>query len=299
MSRGHFTSLTLSGENKAIVAYMNNGFLVVEHPDPDLSATGEEEIWSTSTPSVPMLSLDEVRYGGYVVTTVIPSTHPASCDTDVLMLPDKSGGILVPYRLPTFFERLPFPRWLRDLVAASPAPILLFIVGRSLYARWVCKISLNWLTTKVKSRKSNNGGSESKKNKLQDQPILENGLLKLGKLSVNTKIVLGYGSSGTVVYEGSLSGRKVAVKRLVKEFYSTAEKETTMLIESDEHNNVIRYYATEEDGQFVYLALSYADGSLDALVELELSTEDQRSIIGQILSGVRHLHSLSIGKHHI
>ncbi len=43
---------------------------------------------------------------------------------------------------------------------------------------------------------------------------------------VMTARVLGYGSGGTVVYEGSLEGRRIAVKRMLKAFFDVAERET-------------------------------------------------------------------------
>jgi serine/threonine-protein kinase/endoribonuclease IRE1 len=55
--------------------------------------------------------------------------------------------------------------------------------------------------------------------------------------------VLGYGSSGTVVYEGMLHGRKVAVKRMLADFYQLAYREISLLLVADEHNNVVSYYA--------------------------------------------------------
>ena len=62
-------------------------------------------------------------------------------------------------------------------------------------------------------------------------------------------------ASGTIVYEGVLDGRPVAVKRLLRQFYSMARKEIQVLIVSDEHPNVVRCFAMEEDREFVYLAL--------------------------------------------
>lgn len=46
--------------------------------------------------------------------------------------------------------------------------------------------------------------------------------------------VLGYGSQGTMVYEGSLHGRTVAVKRMLRHLYHLAKKEIDALILSDE-----------------------------------------------------------------
>ena len=49
--------------------------------------------------------------------------------------------------------------------------------------------------------------------------------------------VLGYGSQGTMVYEGCLHGRTVAVKRLLRHLYHLAKKEIDALILSDEVSN--------------------------------------------------------------
>ena len=46
--------------------------------------------------------------------------------------------------------------------------------------------------------------------------------------------MLGYGSQGTMVFEGSLHGRCVAVKRMLRHLYHLAKKEIDALILSDE-----------------------------------------------------------------
>lgn len=61
-------------------------------------------------------------------------------------------------------------------------------------------------------------------------------------------------------------GRSVAIKRILIEFYEAAQKEIELLIESDEHPSVLRYYAKEQDTQFVYLALALCPMSLADLV---------------------------------
>lgn len=62
-------------------------------------------------------------------------------------------------------------------------------------------------------------------------------------LEMHMNKVLGYGSSGTVVYEGILHGRKVAVKRMLSDFYQLAYREISLLLVADEHPNVVSYYA--------------------------------------------------------
>ena len=77
-------------------------------------------------------------------------------------------------------------------------------------------------------------------------------------------IILSYilHSSGTVVFRGCLNGRAVAVKRLLTQFNTTAEREIALLIRSDGHNNVVRYYLSERKGDFVYLCLQLCAMSL-------------------------------------
>eukprot|EP00980_Cylindrotheca_fusiformis_P006153 scaffold1319_cov126-Cylindrotheca_fusiformis.AAC.42 len=121
--------------------------------------------------------------------------------------------------------------------------------------------------------------------------------------------ILGYGGQGTVVYKGMLEGRDVAVKRLLKAYQAGAEREISLLIESDGHPNVVRYFLKEFRGDFVYLALELCDLSLHDLIgvlrqqheldengnkEDQLISSSTRSVLQQIASGVEHLHSLRI-----
>lgn len=90
------------------------------------------------------------------------------------------------------------------------------------------------------------------------------GWMNVGSLHVSNK-VLGVGSHGTVVYEGRMihGDRKVAVKRLLRQFFESARKEISLLVELDEASpHVVRYFAMEEDSEFIYLALELCSGTL-------------------------------------
>ncbi|CAR27957.1 ZYRO0D10472p [Zygosaccharomyces rouxii] len=128
---------------------------------------------------------------------------------------------------------------------------------------------------------------------------LENGLKTL---TVSEKI-LGYGSSGTVVLQGSFQGRPVAVKRMLLDFCDIASQEIDLLTESDDHPNVVRYFCSETTEKFLYIALELCNLTLEELIELKkpsegfqatLKTWDPINILYQIASGVSHLHSLKI-----
>ncbi|KNE54615.1 IRE protein kinase [Allomyces macrogynus ATCC 38327] len=132
------------------------------------------------------------------------------------------------------------------------------------------------------------------------------GTTRIGRLTI-TDTPLGYGSHGTVVYRGTFEGREVAVKRLLLDFYHVAAHEVALLVESDDHYNVVRYHCKEQCNRFLYIALELCDCSLADVIEGAAAAEDddaplaeiQRSwqpvrILYQILSGLHHLHSLRI-----
>jgi serine/threonine-protein kinase/endoribonuclease IRE1 len=117
---------------------------------------------------------------------------------------------------------------------------------------------------------------------------------------VVTDSVLGYGSHGTIVYRGSFEGKDVAVKRMLLEFYDVASHEVSLLQESDDHPNVIRYYCRQQNAGFLYIALELCPASLQDVIEKAhefqslVSLMDPPNVLYQITAGVRHLHSLKI-----
>ncbi|TKY89973.1 hypothetical protein EX895_001271 [Sporisorium graminicola] len=112
--------------------------------------------------------------------------------------------------------------------------------------------------------------------------------------------VLGYGSSGTVVFKGTFQGRAVAVKRLLRDFVHVASKEVSLLESADNHPNVIRYFYKELTPSFLFIALELCPASLAEVVERPADYRDLSNLLEpkramhQITSGLRHLHSLSI-----
>ncbi|KAK3291982.1 uncharacterized protein B0H64DRAFT_366466 [Chaetomium fimeti] len=127
-------------------------------------------------------------------------------------------------------------------------------------------------------------------------------MLKMGSLEVNEAEQLGTGSNGTVVFAGKWDGRDVAVKRMLVQFNEIASQETRLLRESDDHPNVIRYYAQQERAAFLYIALELCQASLADIVQKphcfrELAQAGERDMPGvlyQIAHGLSHLHSLRI-----
>ena len=127
------------------------------------------------------------------------------------------------------------------------------------------------------------------------------GVVRIGRLEVYTDVVLGHGSHGTVVYRGAFDGRKVAVKRMLMEFYDIASHEVGLLQESDDHHNVIRYFCREQAAGFLYIGLELCPASLQDVIERPVQFPeliqtglDLPDVLRQITQGVRYLHSLKI-----
>merc|ERR1712061_135762 len=96
---------------------------------------------------------------------------------------------------------------------------------------------------------------------------LEDGSIKVGNITFNPAQVLGKGCEGTFVYKGRFDGREVAVKRVLAACFSIADREVELLRESDEHQNVVRYFCMEQCRQFRYIALELCVATLQDYVE--------------------------------
>ncbi|MCO5565342.1 hypothetical protein L7F22_019015 [Adiantum nelumboides] len=134
---------------------------------------------------------------------------------------------------------------------------------------------------------------------------LSDGSMAVVRDTVNRSLIisdeiLGYGSSGTIVFKGTFQGRAVAVKRLLRDFVDVASKEVSLLESADNHANVIRYFYKEVTDSFLYIALELCPASLAEVIEKPNEYQSlsamlkPKKALSQIASGLQHLHSLSI-----
>ncbi|XP_034046007.1 serine/threonine-protein kinase/endoribonuclease IRE1-like isoform X2 [Thalassophryne amazonica] len=125
----------------------------------------------------------------------------------------------------------------------------------------------------------------------------ESAVVRVGNIMFHPKEVLGHGAEGTIVYRGQFDNRRVAVKRILPECFSFADREVQLLRESDEHPNVIRYFCTERDRQFQYIAIELCAATLQEYVErkdFDRHGLEPVMLLQQAMSGLAHLHSLNI-----
>lgn len=89
------------------------------------------------------------------------------------------------------------------------------------------------------------------------------------------------------------------MKRLLPESFTLADREVALLRESDTHENVVRYFCTENDRQFRYIAVELCSATLQDYIEGKNSSDLRRlipmkEVLYQATRGLNHLHSLNI-----
>lgn len=147
----------------------------------------------------------------------------------------------------------------------------------------------------------------------KDIPVSDQGNYTIEGLTITDKLlgilpiyggnIVGSGSQGTFVYEGTWEGVKVAVKRMQIENFEIADKEIDHLRESDEHPNIVRYYTNKRGDKFIYIALELCPATLEQVVvhgnkepycHLAGPNLQKQYALAQIASGLQFLHSLKI-----
>lgn len=89
----------------------------------------------------------------------------------------------------------------------------------------------------------------------------------------------------TLFVRGQFDNRPVAVKRILPECFSFADREVQLLRESDEHPNVIRYFCTERDRQFQYIAIELCSATLQEVQDqLWIKLMEQAVVYFQVAS---------------
>ena len=108
--------------------------------------------------------------------------------------------------------------------------------------------------------------------------------------------VLGTGSQGTIVYRGKYGQHEIAMKRVMKLASSADEQEILIMLQTDRHPNILKYFAKEEDKNFTYIGMELCEFNLATFVrDHELrQTMTTKTILQQTADGLNHLHQFNI-----
>lgn len=190
--------------------------------------------------------------------------------------------------------------WLNAQESKILKLLLIILMGMIVAMFWYMRSTVRELRQSQSGSQTSNiisRGSGS----YQELIDLGDGEVKVGKITFNSDQVLGKGCEGTFVFKGTFEKRQVAVKRLLPECFTLADREVSLLRESDAHENVVRYFCTEQDRQFKYIAVELCSATLQDYIEGGFEGElrskiSVREILRQATNGLLHLHVLHIGE---
>ena len=123
---------------------------------------------------------------------------------------------------------------------------------------------------------------------------------RIGSISYDSEHIIGNGHNATTIYRGRFEKtRDVAIKKVSKQYVDLVDRERMALVGGDSHENVIRYFCTEEDKEFYYLALEFCKSSLEEYVNSRKSLTSAahlpaKDVLYQVAKGLNHLHSKNI-----
>ncbi|XP_044252297.1 serine/threonine-protein kinase/endoribonuclease IRE1-like [Tribolium madens] len=199
-------------------------------------------------------------------------------------------------RFKTYYKSLKL--WVNQQENKGLKLVLIILVGCVIAMFWYLQVQVrefqNMSQNGSRSSQQNSFGKNSSITAYSEE--LPDGLVRVGKITFHPDQLLGKGCEGTFVYRGEFDSRQVAVKRLLPECFTFADREVALLRESDAHPNVIRYYCMEQDRLFRYIALELCQATLMEYVQgkCDRTMIKPLDILRQATSGLRHLHSLDI-----
>ncbi|GAM20179.1 hypothetical protein SAMD00019534_033540 [Acytostelium subglobosum LB1] len=137
---------------------------------------------------------------------------------------------------------------------------------------------------------------------VQQEMSLEQYERTVGKFKYSRKMIIGRGSNGTLVYKGVWCDKvPVAIKQMNKGFNTLIDKEVEILIQltsmSSATDNLVRFFGMEETEDYIFLATSLCEMSLQELVEAHkdrYQSLNKQTLIKDIVNGVRFLHNNNI-----
>ncbi|GBP65201.1 hypothetical protein EVAR_50008_1 [Eumeta japonica] len=265
------------------------------------------ELTTTWMPQIPNTNLMNLRESGHLpsIKLINGEVHTATMK-DVENETKKSNLVSVSVQTEDKFETFIQPdllyksahAWIDQQENKLLKVILIVLVGLVIALFWYLRHQA-WEFQQLSQggSRSSNASTSSHGEITGTLEEIGEGEVKIGRITFHTDQVLGKGCEGTFVYRGTFDKRAVAVKRLLPECFTFADREVALLRESDAHAHVVRYYCTERDKQFRYIALELCSATLQDYVENKLEFKcsiNAVEILRQATMGLSHLHSMDI-----
>ena len=110
---------------------------------------------------------------------------------------------------------------------------------------------------------------------------------------------LGTGSNHTRVYKGMFQRRPIAIKRVVRDLAKIVDREISIMLQTDRHPNILKYFAKEETEDFIYIGTELCEANLATFIRNRSLRQKMatKTIFQQTAEGLNHLHHLSISKY--
>lgn len=239
--------------------------------------------------------------------------HINSMENGEKILPDNSSRRRIPFvsNITERFENntkflkqiyTDSKKWVDNQESQIMRVLLIILFGVVIAMFWYMRFTVRELRQSQTGSHQNSGRSQN--GSYQELIDMGDQGIRVGKITFFPNELLGKGCEGTFVFKGCFEKRQVAVKRLLPECFTLADREVALLRESDTHENVVRYFCTEQDRQFRYIAVELCDGTLQDYTEGPRSAtlRDKISVFNVLLqatNGLHHLHSLNIGINYI
>ncbi|KAL4709941.1 hypothetical protein ACJJTC_003904 [Scirpophaga incertulas] len=262
--------------------------------------------WSPQLPNLNFLDDNKAKeeYGIKLINGQVHTETQKDVENETNL---KSGSISVSVQTDELFDNMnlrpdlwykKLNLWLHQQENTALKVALIVLVGLVITMFWYLRYQAREFQQLSQGGSRSSNASTSSNSEVTGQlEEMGDGEVRIGKITFHTDQVLGKGCEGTFVYRGTFDKRAVAVKRLLPECFTFADREVALLRESDAHAHVVRYYCTERDKQFRYIALELCSATLQDYVERKLKFEckiDAVEVLRQATMGLSHLHSMDI-----
>ena len=90
------------------------------------------------------------------------------------------------------------------------------------------------------------------------------------------------------------------IKKVLGDLTKSVKREISIMLKTDRHPNILRYFAKEEDENFIYIGTELCECNLATFIKDQGLRQkmETKTIFQQTADGLKHLHNLSISEYY-